>query len=183
MKILLVEDEAVAMDALRAILLAQGHEVACAVDGLDAWQQWERTRYRVILADWLMPRLDGLGLCRKVRARPGPYTYFILETVRGDRASFLEAMDAGVDDFIAKPVIGEELVARLKAAERILGLREELEGLLSICSYCRRLRDDAGSWVPLERYIADRSNAQVTHGICPDCYEKYVKPIVGEDTA
>ena len=185
MKILLVEDEVVAMDALHAVLAAQAHDVARAEDGLDAWEQWRRERYRVVLADWLMPRMDGLELCRKIRSQPGPYTYFILETIRGDRASFLEAMEAGVDDFIAKPVIPEELVARLRVAERILGLREELltlEGLLSICSYCRRLKDAAGAWVPLERYVAASSSAQFTHGICPECYERYVKPIMGTDT-
>ncbi len=79
----------------------------------------------------------------------------------------------------------DRAIARLRVAERILGLREELltlEGLLSICSYCRRLKDAAGAWVPLERYVATSSSAQLTHGICPDCYERYVKPIMGTDT-
>lgn len=185
MRILLVEDETVAMDALRAILVAQGHEVVGAEDGVDAWEQWQLKRYRVIVADWLMPRMDGLEFCRKIRAHPGPYTYFILETIRGDRASFFEAMEAGVDDFIAKPVIPEELVARLRVAERILGLREELltlEGLLSICSYCKRLRDDTGKWVPLEGYVQARSTAQFSHGICPECYDKHWKPTLGPDS-
>ena len=85
------------------------------------------------------------------RAPPESYTYIILVTVRSGRGNFLEAMRAGVDDFISKPVDPEELVARLVAAERILGVRNELfqlEGLLAICSYCRRLRDDGERWVP-----------------------------------
>jgi YesN/AraC family two-component response regulator len=88
-------------------------------------------------------------------------------------------MRAGVDDFISKPVDPEELVARLVAAERILGVREELfqlEGLLAICSYCRRLRDDTGKWVSLERYIEVKSGALLSHSICPDCFITHVEP-------
>lgn len=180
MRILLVEDEAVARDALRAIIAAQGHEVVTADGGAEAWGQWQLTGYRVVVADWIMPEVDGLELCRRIRAhKDRRYTYFLLETIRSGTESFLQAMAAGVDDFISKPIVPEELVARLKVAERILGLREELlalEGLLSICSYCRRLRDEDGTWTSLEDYVEARSAAQFTHGICPDCYEQYVKP-------
>jgi DNA-binding response OmpR family regulator len=180
MKILLVEDDAVAREAYQAILAAQGHEVVTADNGRTAWDRWLLTRFRVIVADWLMPDMDGLELCRRIRARPPEaYTYIILVTVRSGRGNFLEAMRAGVDDFISKPVDPEELVARLVAAERILGVREELfqlEGLLAICSYCRRLRDDAGNWISLERYIEVRSGTLLSHSICPDCYATHVEP-------
>jgi DNA-binding response OmpR family regulator len=182
MKILLVEDEAASRETLKAILAAQGHEVVAAEDGADAWTVWQAEHHRLVLADWLMPRMDGLELCRRIRAATGvPYTYFIMETIRSGRGNFLEAMAAGVDDFITKPIIPDELVARLKAAERILGLRHELvtlEGLLAICSYCKRLRDDGGEWISLERYMEGRSSAQFSHGICPDCYETRVRPLL-----
>lgn len=183
MKILLVEDEAVSRDALRAIMAAQGHEVVTADGGVEAWGRWQLTGYRVVVADWIMPELDGLELCRRIRASPGrPYTYFLLETIRSGTASFLEAMAAGADDFISKPVVPEELVARLKVAERILGLREELhalEGLLPICSYCRRLRDEDGRWMSIEQYLEPRSAAQFSHGICPECFARHVEPHLG----
>jgi DNA-binding response OmpR family regulator len=183
MKILLAEDDAASRQTLEAILAAQGHEVTSAETGLAAWNMWQVSAQRVVVADWLMPQMDGLELCRKIRAHaPAPYTYFIMETIRGGRGNFLEAMAAGVDDFITKPVIPDELVARLKVAERILGLRHELrtlEGLLAICSYCKRLRDEGGAWVPLERYLEGRSSAQLSHGICPDCYETQVRPLLG----
>src|SRR6266571_2624574 len=73
----------------------------------------------------------------------------------------------------------DELRARLKAAERILGLRQhvqQLEGLLPICAYCKRIRDDSEKWESIERYVEERSEAQFSHGYCPDCYEKYVRP-------
>ena len=82
-------------------------------------------------------------------------------------------MDAGADDFITKPVDMDELRARLKAAERMLGLRnhvQRLEGLLPICAYCKRIRGDDQYWQKLEGYIAAHSDAQFSHGICPTCY-------------
>ncbi|HEX4627486.1 MAG TPA: response regulator [Gemmatimonadales bacterium] len=180
MNILLAEDDAVAGRALRAILEAQGHGVDVAENGLEAWGLWQLTGHRIVVSDWLMPEMDGLELCRKIRRRtPPPYTYFVLQTIRSGLASFLEAMEAGVDDFITKPVAPEELVARLRVAERILGVREELltlEGLLAICTYCKRLRDDHDTWIPLEQYVAAHSTAQFSHGVCPDCYEKYLRP-------
>lgn len=180
MRILLVEDEAVARDALRAMIAAQGHQVVTATGGAEAWGQWQLAGYRVVVADWIMPEVDGLELCRRIRAqRARPYTYFLLETIRSGTASYLEAMAAGVDDFISKPIVPEELVARLRVAERILGLREELlalEGLLPICSYCKRMRDEDGNWTSFERYVEARSTAQFSHGICPECYQNHVEP-------
>ncbi len=88
-------------------------------------------------------------------------------------------MEAGADDFITKPVDMDELHARLKAAERILGLRthvQQLEGLLPICAYCKRIRDAAEQWESIERYVEARSAAQFSHGYCPECYEKHVRP-------
>jgi CheY-like chemotaxis protein len=180
MNVLLVEDEAASRTMLEAVLKAGKHEVTVAQNGVEAWAMWRVSQQRVIVADWLMPQMDGLTLCRRVRAQPqAPYTYFILQTVRTGTGSFLEAMAAGVDDFISKPIVPDELLARLNVGERILGLRHELvtlEGLLAICSYCKRLRDDTGTWVSLERYVAARSGAKFSHGICPDCYETRVRP-------
>src|SRR6266571_1765750 len=165
MKILLVEDEAASRETLAAILGAQGHEVVAAENGAEAWGLWQIEQHRIVVADWLMPEMDGLDLCRKIRARSdAPYTYFIMETVRSGRGNFLEAMGAGVDDFITKPIFPDELLT--------------LEGLLAICSYCKRLRDERGTWVPLENYLEGRSIAQFSHGICPDCYETRVKPLL-----
>src|SRR3989442_15387145 len=102
----------------------------------------------------------------------------MMQTIRTGLRNFLEAMKAGVDDFITKPIVPEELVARLEVAERILGLREELmtlEGLLAMCSYCKRIRDTDGAWTPLERYVEQRSAARFSHGVCEDCYEKSLR--------
>jgi sigma-B regulation protein RsbU (phosphoserine phosphatase) len=180
LRLLLAEDDAVTRQTLRAMLMAQGHEVTDAEDGSVAWGAWQLSQPRIVISDWLMPEMDGLELCRKIRALPGkPYTYFILQTSRTGRENFLEAMGAGVDDFVTKPVAADELKARLGVAERILGLRQELlalEGLLSVCSYCKRIRHADGGWGSLERYIEQRSKAEFSHGLCDDCYEKHLKP-------
>jgi len=179
MKILLAEDDAVAGRTLTAILTAQGNEVTAVDNGIDAWALWQVSQPRVVVSDWLMPAMDGIELCRRIRARPpGPYTYFMMQTIRTGLGNFPEAMKAGADDFITKPIVPEELIARLDVAERILGLREQLltlEGLLAMCSYCKRTRDTDGVWVPLERYVEARSTARFSHGVCPDCYEKYLR--------
>jgi phosphoserine phosphatase RsbU/P len=180
MNILVAEDDAVARQLLVALLQAAGHSPTAVENGHDAWGAWLLARSRVVISDWQMPEVDGLELCRRVRRQPGEsYTYFILLTSRSGKQSYLAAMDAGVDDFITKPIDPDELKARLQVAERILGLREELhalEGLLPICSYCKRIRDDQDNWSPLEGYIEKRSEAQFSHGICPECYAKYVQP-------
>ncbi len=183
MRILLAEDDPVTRATLRAVLTAEGHEVTEAENGLDAWAGWQLSAPRVVVADWLMPEMDGLELCRKIRALPArPYTYFILQTARSGGESFREAMEAGVDDFITKPVAPDELAARLRVAGRILDMHEELwtlEGLLAVCSYCKRIREPDGRWGSLERYIEQRSKAEFSHGVCPTCYEKHLKPRVG----
>ena len=83
MMILLAEDELVTRATLAALLKAQGHQVTEAEDGDQAWGLWQLSAPRVVVADWLMPEMDGLELCRKIRSTLGrPYTYFILQTAR-----------------------------------------------------------------------------------------------------
>lgn len=184
MHILVAEDDPIARSVAEAVLTAAGHQVSVAENGEIALGIWQLSDQRVIVSDWLMPVLDGLELCRRVRAEPDrPYTYFILQTARSGQEDFLAAMDAGVDDFVTKPVPAAELKARLRVAERIIGLRQELttlEGLLAVCSYCKRIRNADGGWGSLERYIEQHSKAEFSHGVCPECYERHLKPQLGD---
>jgi sigma-B regulation protein RsbU (phosphoserine phosphatase) len=178
--VLIAEDEPVTQLQLAAALRAMGHEVTLAASGQEAWADLQLGQYAIVISDWQMPEGDGPELCRRLRARGGDhYTYFILVTATGGKLRYLEGMDAGADDFITKPIDLEELRARLKVAERILGLRQhvqQLEGLLPICAYCKRIRGGDETWESIERYVEARSEAQFSHGYCPDCYEKYVRP-------
>src|SRR5438445_758828 len=163
-----------------ALAKAGGYEVQSAPNGREAWERLQLARVPIVISDWYMPEMDGPELCRRIRARTRePYVYFILVTSRGGKQQYLAGMEAGADDFIAKPVDPDELRARLKVAERILGLRkeiEQLEVLLPICSYCKRIRNDQEEWEPLEKYIEEHFEQLLSHGICPDCYIKYVQP-------
>ena len=99
MKILVVEDNAVAAAILEAALIKLGHEPTRAADGLTAWRAFELNPVRVVVSDWLMPGIDGLELCRRIRARGGEYTYFILLSAVESNTGNLElALDAGVTE-------------------------------------------------------------------------------------
>jgi signal transduction histidine kinase len=130
MKILIAEDDATSRTILTQILKQLGHEVVVAVDGEQAWGVFLAEDVPLLISDWMMPGLDGLELCRRIRADGrAAYTYIILLTVLGGKVNYLEAMKAGADDFISKPFDREQLTARLRVAERILGLQRDLTRL------------------------------------------------------
>ena len=180
MKILIADDESVSRLRVRRFLLKLGHEVVEACDSKQAWEQFQRQQIPLLIVDWMMPNVDGLELCRMVRMEHRMrYTYIIMLTALGGKGSFLEGIRAGADDFITKPFDTEELQARLGVAERILNLQAEvkqLQGLLPICTYCKRINDDENGWVQIESYVAKRTDASFTHGICADCYTAHVRP-------
>ncbi len=181
MKILAVEDDAVARAVLRKALRKLGHDVIEAKDGQEAWAMMEAEPVRVIVSDWMMPNMNGLDLCRKLRARPeAEYVYFVLITANSaDSANRIEAADAGVDDFLSKPLDVEELWMRLRVAERILRYAtqvRQLEEMLPICSYCKKIRDDQNYWQQMEGYINERTGSEFSHSVCPDCIVLVMQP-------
>lgn len=180
MKIQIVEDDPIAATLLSAALKALGHEARLADGGEAAWQQLQQEPVRVIVSDWMMPDLDGLGLCKRIRAAGGEYTYFILlSNVSATGENLDQAITAGVDDFLSKPAKVNELKARLHVAERILNYAtqvRQLEEIIPICGYCRKLRDDQNYWSQVEEYIGKQTGSSFSHGVCPDCYDKVIVP-------
>lgn len=177
MKILIAEDDFVSVKVLQLSLEREGHEVLVAGDGQEAWNLFDANPVRVIVSDWMMPGMDGLELCQKVRARPKTdYTYFILLTaINTGRDSLRRAMDAGVDDFLSKPLDREMISMRLRVADRILEYARQiriLKELLPICMYCKRIRDDGDYWQQLESYLHAHTGSNFSHGICPDCFSR-----------
>jgi len=195
MKVLIAEDETVSRRLLEATLVRWGYEVVVASDGVEAWEalQGDDAPSLAIL-DWMMPSMDGLEVCRRIRNRPSSTPpYLILLTAKGRREDIVTGLEAGANDYVTKPFNREELRARVQVGVRMVELQQsltdrvraleealarvkQLQGLLPICSYCKKIRDDQNYWQQVESYIAEHSQAQFSHSICPDCYEKLVKP-------
>lgn len=124
---LLVDDDPLLLALLSAFLQARGYAVEEAADGQEALQRLEGGGFNLVVTDRNMPRMDGLALARAIRARhDDSYVYCIMLTASFEEASLVAAMEAGVDDFLAKPLRPAELGARLRAAERVLALEAGL---------------------------------------------------------
>lgn len=196
MRILVADDDAVARHLLARTLSTWGYEVVSASDGRQAWSilQGESPPPAAIL-DWIMPGMSGVEVCQHARAAGGAAsgTYVIMVTSRSQTADIVAALEAGADDFVSKPFVPEELRARVHVGERIITLQQglaerirtleatlqqvqQLQGLLPICSYCKRVRNDQRYWQQIEEYIGERSRATFSHGICPECREQIVEP-------
>lgn len=184
MKILIAEDDTTSRVMLSAFLGKLGHDVTETEDGLAAWEAFQRSQPDIVVTDWMMPHKSGVELVRAIRAAQRPaYTYIFILTALSSKDSFLIGLEAGADDYLTKPVDADELAARLVVARRTLGLQarmERLEGMLPICSYCKRIRGEDGEWSDLERYVAAHSDASFTHSVCSVCYTECVEPQLAE---
>ena len=195
MRVLVADDEATSRRLIQATLEGWGFEVLVAVDGGEALRILEGLNPpEIALLDWMMPGVDGLEVCRRVRAvMLNTVTYIILVTARWGLENVVQGLEAGADDYLTKPFDPRELRARLHAGVRIVQLQKallerfheledalkrvkQLQGLLPICSYCKKIRNDRNYWEQVDAYVASHSEAQFSHGVCPDCYEVHLKP-------
>ena len=202
MRILVAEDDPTSRRMLEATLRKLGYEVLCASDGRQAWEALqEKDAPNIVLLDWMMPEMDGLEVCRKLRKeKPDGITYIILVTALGTKENIVEGLKSGADDYVTKPFHREELLARIQVGERVVGLQsalktrlaelqeamdhiKTLQGILPICAYCHKIRTDPKSWERMEKYIEEHSKAKFSHGICPDCMKKHFPEIKGEEDA
>lgn len=184
MKILLVEDDAVTAAMCAAFLKTLSHEVVAVANAERARDEAESGDFQIILCDWRLPGKSGLEFCRELRSRDtGSYPYFILITSVQGNEKLMEAMDAGIDDFLAKPLDFQALSVRLRVANRILDFHSRigaLEELIPICMYCKKIRKDTTYWESVETYFTSHTGADFTHSLCPDCYEERIKPQLDE---
>ena len=124
MRILIAEDDTISRFFLEKTLQKLGHSVTSCKDGGEAWKAYMATDYPMIISDWMMPETDGLELCRRVRRQNrASYCYFMMLTARTSKTDFLEAMTAGADDYLTKPLDADEIEVRLRMAERMLVLK------------------------------------------------------------
>ncbi len=126
MKILVAEDDPISGKLLQNLLSIEGHEVVMAKDGQEAWELFQGDRFRFLITDWMMPKMDGPTLCRHVRARDNQqYSYIVLLTSKGDASDAVAGLEAGADDFVTKPFDKNELLARIRTGKRIIELEDK----------------------------------------------------------
>ena len=195
MKVLIAEDDPIYRRLLEMGLTKWEYDVISTSDGDEAWQVLRQKDVpQLAILDWLMPGMEGVEVIKKVRAKQdGQYVYIILLTSRGSKEDIWAGFEAGADDYFIKPFNLRELHARIKVGIRILNLQnsltghvkkieealarvKQLHGLLPICAYCKKIRGDKDYWQQVESYIADHSEVQFSHGICPECYKEFVMP-------
>jgi DNA-binding response OmpR family regulator len=199
MKILVAEDDAVTRKLLGVTLERLGWDVITAEDGKAAWRVFETAGNAngpdLAVLDWMMPGMEGVEICRRLRATPGfELVYVILLTSRGEINDIAEGLAAGANDYIAKPFDPVELEARVRVGERMVKLQrslaarvseleeavahvQRLQGLLPICSYCKNVRNESNYWERVDSYLTSHSDLKLTHGICPNCLETMMKQL------
>ncbi|MBI3829585.1 MAG: response regulator transcription factor [Planctomycetes bacterium] len=196
MRILLAEDDTVSREMMKAYLSKWGHEPMVAIDGLAASTALcAKGAPNIAVLDWMMPEKDGLQVCREARAaRPNEPLYMILLTAKGTKEDIVKGFEAGADDYVIKPFDPNELKARIRAGIRIVELQlaladrihelevamakiKTLQGLLPICAWCKKVRDDQNYWQRVETYISGHTDARFTHSICPDCKAKQMSQL------
>jgi DNA-binding response OmpR family regulator len=192
MRILIAEDDITSRMILAALLKKDGHEVVETVNGREALDELQQPGApRLAILDWMMPIMDGLEVVRQIRASQTALPpYLIMLTTKVEKENIITALQIGADDYMAKPFDAGELKARVTVGLRIIEIQEQLnfqiqelnkayahiktlEGILPICSFCKKIRDDQGSWSQMESYISDRSKAQFSHSVCPECMQEH----------
>jgi CheY-like chemotaxis protein len=188
-RVVIADDDRVTAEILARMLRGWDFAPIVTANGADAWERLRSAPGPTLaILDWMMPEVDGPEVCRRVRRElPFANMYLILVTARESRGDVVAGLDAGADDYVIKPFDTEELRARVAVGVRVLTLQErlaervtelqsalssvkQLRGLLPICSYCKRIRGDDQYWQQVEGYIAEHSDAQFSHGICPTCF-------------
>lgn len=189
--ILIVDDNPTNLRVLGHLLKPYDAELSVASSGEKALEIVKDIPPTLILLDVMMPALNGFEVCKRLKAdektRDIPVIFI---TALTDKEDIIKGFELGAVDYVTKPFNPKELLARVKThlelkqaqdsqAHLINELKtalshvKQLKGLLPICAHCKKVRNDTGYWQQVETYIESHSEAQFSHGICPDCIKKY----------
>ena len=195
LSVLYAEDDPVTREEISRFLMRRAKEVIPAENGAEGLELFRRSNPDIIVTDIRMPVMDGLKMLREIR-KDNKKIPVIITSAYSDTSYMMEAIDLGSDQYVLKPVDAEklssafekcaELVEFRKAASKHAEEREKLieelhaalakvkvlSGFLPICSSCKKIRDDKGYWQQIECYISEHSEAEFSHGICPDCAKR-----------
>lgn len=183
-KILLVDDSSIHSMFVRSVLSANAplSEIKSAVSLKEAWLQLDAINFDVILLDLFLPDSKGMESVLRVVERTGGTVPIIVLTALEEEAVGLEAIQNGAQDYLTKGKFDPRLlltvirhaIERKKLSNQLqeaLSNIKTLKGLIPICYGCKKIRDDNGFWERLETYIKNRSEAEFSHGLCPDCFQ------------
>ena len=192
MKVLVADDGLTTRRLLVRYLAQWGHDVVSVANGNEAWNILKKPDTpRLMVFDWVMPGISGIDLCREARRLDhGRLLHIIIFTSTVIKENMIAALDAGADDFIHKQFDMNEFRARLQVGVRMVKMKAELaervqeledaighikrlHGMLPICMHCHRIRDKQAAWQNLEKYLAEHSDVTFSHGLCPECIDKY----------
>lgn len=192
MRVLVADDDVTLRGLLSTVLKNHGYEPVVVADGEHAWRTLqEPDAPRLVILDWNMPKMDGLAVCRRLRqvATSDPF-YVILVTARDEKEDIVLGLTSGANDFVTKPFDPNELTARIAVGRKVVELQQSLnervrelsaalehvktlQGIIPICMHCHKIRTDTESWERIDQYIEAHSDAQFTHGLCPECLERH----------
>lgn len=199
--ILYVEDDAITRDEVEQFLRRRVRKLATAANGREGLEQFRRDRPDLIVTDIRMPVMDGLQMAQAMRDEVRDML-IVVTSAHSDIASMLNAIDLGIDQYVIKPLNLNKLVAAIEKCVETIELRREhqrflaereqlieelqkalaeiktLRGIVPICSFCHKIRNDNGAWQQMEAYICDHSEAQFSHGVCEECAKKHYGGIV-----
>jgi DNA-binding response OmpR family regulator len=193
--ILAADDDRITQRALARAITACGWTPQVVGSGDEALSVLEQGDGPLVaILDWIMPGLAGVDVCREVRkVDRDVQPYLIIATVRDQTSEVIDALDAGADDYMIKPIEPHELQARVRAGLRTVALQQtlaarvaelkrtlshvkELSGLLPICAFCKRIRDDQDYWQTVEEYLTRHTDVSFSHGFCPSCIKVHLEP-------
>jgi len=191
MKILVADDDRFSLRLIETLLSSDDFELILCSTGDEALRALQTPPApQIALLDWMMPGMNGIDVCKEARKIPGLSTHLILLTSRDRPEDLAEGLAAGADDYMVKPFNESELRTRLAVGSRIVNLQrgladrvseleaalvrvKQLQGLLPICSYCKKIRNDQNYYEQIEGYLMKNADVKFTHGICPECFKKF----------
>jgi sigma-B regulation protein RsbU (phosphoserine phosphatase) len=194
MKILIADDDRFSLKLIQTVLSSDESQLITCSAGDEALRVLQTDPApEIAILDWMMPGLNGIDVCKQARRIPGMSTYLILLTSRDRPEDLVEGLAAGADDYIVKPFNETELRARIAVGSRIVSLQrgladrvseleaalvrvKQLQGLLPICSYCKKIRNDQNYWEQVEGYLTKNADVTFSHGICPECFKRFAEP-------